>query len=159
MLLGMNAVCYRNTGTYGSPTWDVMTGIGDFQVNCDWDVVKQAVRGNRVSLGAKTFLNLEVTFKMEANHTAQDYIAVRDAVFSDTPLDILVLNDDKDTVGAVGFRFDALFTSHNEDQGAGSALMPEIKMIPTTATTDTANAVPKLAEVGSGPALSYTAIT
>lgn len=159
MLLGMNAVLYRNTGAYNSVTWDPITGIGDCSVTADWDVVKQAVRGNRVALGAKTFLNLEITLKMEANHNAADYQALRDAVFSDTPLDLLVLNDDNTTQGAVGFRADFLVTSHNEDQGAGAALMPEFKLIPTTATTDTTNAVPKLAEVGANNTITYSAIT
>lgn len=159
MLVGMNAVMYRNTGTYNSVTWDAITAIGDCTVNCDWDVVKQAVRGNRVTLGAKTFLNLEVTFKMEANHNAADYLALRTAALSDTPLDLMILNDDNTTNGAWGFRADFLVTSHNEDQGAGAALMPEFKLIPTTATTDTTNAVPKIASVGANNTITYSAIT
>jgi len=159
MLLGMNAKVYRNTGTYGSPTWNEVTGISDFQRTGEWDVVKQAVRGNRVALTAKTFLNIEFTFKIQASLDDADYLAIAAAVDSDTPLDMLVLNASSTTVGARGVRADFLFTSHNEDQSAGAALFPEIKMMPTTATTDTTNAVPKRAEVGAGPALSYTAYT
>jgi hypothetical protein len=158
MLVGMNAVMYRNTGTYNSVTWDEITSIGDCTVTADWDVVKQALRGNAVALGYKTFLNLEITFKMEASLNAADYVAMRSAFLSRSPVDMLVLNDDKSTNGAWGFRADFLVTSHNEDQGAGAALMPEFKLIPSPATSDT-GAVPKTAEVGANNTITYSAIT
>lgn len=157
MKRGIKCVAYRNTGTYASPTWTALNLFANFQINQDWNTVFASFRGNAVRVGDVTDMNLEITASVRSSDTDADYIALWTAFIGASVVDLLVLNAAKTVVGARGMRFDAKFASHNEDQGAGSLLIPEMKIIPTDATTDPL-AVPSYAVVGAGPVLAFTPI-
>lgn len=156
--LGVNCKAYRNTGTYGSPTWNEFTEFGDFSVSLDWDTQDVLRRGQRVKQKVKTLLSLEVKAKhlaidKPASSDTTDYTALMDAMLSDTAVDVMILNGDIATSGVRGFRFDAQVSGASEDQGPGAVLMDDITLTPTPTGND-----PKAVLIVSGTP-QYKALT
>lgn len=150
-MLGVNAKAYRNTGSYGSPTWSEMTLISDLSVNPAWDEGSADARESRIKQVRKTMMGLEVSGKMKKRISDSNYQALMDALVSDTVLDVLILDASKETVGARGWRFDAQVFSANEDQAMGNVLYEEFVMKPSLDTN-----APKAVKVGAGPALTFS---
>src|SRR4051812_42511826 len=92
--LGIKASLLRNTGTYNSPVWTEITGISDLKENPDWDTAEGNTRASRVKRHAKTLLGLSLSGKIKVDHTDAGYVAVLAALYSDTPLDLVVLDGD-----------------------------------------------------------------
>lgn len=150
--LGINAVIYwRSAGSYGSPTWTAVDIISDLAVNPSWDEADASSRESRIKKSVKTVLGLEFSGRMKKKPDNAAYEAFMNAMLSDDALDVLVLDDDKDTVGARGWRCDVQVFSANEDQGMSTALYEDIVLKPTCSD----NAA-KAVLVGAGPALTYS---
>ena len=149
--LGIKCKAYRNTATYGSPTWSEMTHISDFTVNITWDEADGSSRLSRVKMSAKTMLGLEFSGKIKTNLSDANYVAVRDAMYGDGVLDILVMEDgDNATENNTGFRCDVQVFQGNMDQGMQASLYKDFVMKP--AATDN---LPQLATVGGGGSITY----
>lgn len=139
--LGVNCKAYRNTGSYGSPTWNEFTEFTDFSVAGDWDAVDVFRRGQRVKQKVKTLLGIEVSAKhlaidKPASADTSDYTALMDAFLGDGTIDVLILNGAVATSGVRGYRFDAQVHGATEDQGPGAVLMDEIKLVPCPTDND-----------------------
>lgn len=114
--LGVTSKLYRNTNTYGSPTWTEVTCISDLAVNAAWDEADASSRASRVKQQSKTMMGLEITGKAKVSDTDAGFLAIWAALHSDTPLDCLVLNGAKDSNGVRGYRCEFNVFSGNEDQ-------------------------------------------
>lgn len=151
--LGIKCKIYRNTATYGSPTWAEITLIGDASVSPVWDEAAGDVRGSRVKSVAKTLMGLEVSARVRVSNDDAGYEALNDALHSDTPLDLLVLNGPNNEEGVRGYRADWHVMQAPQDQALGAVLFDDLILKPAIS----ANGV-KAASVGSGGTLSYTAL-
>jgi hypothetical protein len=130
-MLGINAKLYRNSGTYGSPTWTPIDNVGDLSVNPPWEEGDATTRGSRVKLSQKTVMALEVTGKIRADLTDTEYLAMADAGNQDTVNDYLVLSATSATNGARGFRFDGQVHVSAQDQNLGSVIFDDFTLKPT----------------------------
>jgi hypothetical protein len=129
--LGIKSKCYRNTGTYGSPTWVEITAFRDLVSNVEWDKVEAPSRAQRVKKMAKTVAGIGATGAVKVSDTDAGYIALWECLVGVTQnLDVLILNGDMATNGVRGFRYDALVTQGNEDQGIQNALYLDIALDP-----------------------------
>lgn len=151
--LGITSKVYRNTNIYASPTWVEMTCISDLAVNAAWDEADGSSRVGRVKQSAKTLMGLEITGKALVSDTAADYLALWNAIHSDTPLDLLILNGAKDSNGVRGYRADFHVFSGSEDQAMANQLYLDITLKPAVSDNPTKTAV-----VSAG-APAFTAIT
>lgn len=131
MPLGIRSKCYRNTGTYNSPTWSEIDIINDFNLNITWDEVDSNSRESRVKRMVKTLLAVEATGNMRKKVGDANYIALLNAAYSDQAIDFLILDGAITEVGSEGWRFDGIVTSTSEDQGTGVALYRQISIKPT----------------------------
>ena len=96
---------YRNTGTYGSPTWTAMNLIRSVTPSMPWDMVEAGSRETRAKLYAKARADLGISFDMRADDADTGFNAVADAAVSPTTLLDLMFLDAAITVeGARGFR-------------------------------------------------------
>ena len=150
-MIGLNAKAYRNTGTYGSPTWSEMSLISDLSVNPTWDKADASARESRIKQTVKTLVSLEITGKMKKKLLDTNYDAFMNVMLSDATLDLLILDGDKDTVGVRGWRADFQIFSANEDQGMGNVLFADFSLEPSITENP-----PKAVLVAAGPTLTYS---
>jgi hypothetical protein len=143
--LGILAKAYRNTASYGTPTWVEIDKIADLAVNPSWDEAEGGSRDSRVKKIAKTMLGIEITGRIKVDTADAGYIALRDAMYTDIAIDLLILNGASDGNGNHGWRADWHVFEGGEDQAMGNRLYMDFVL----RVADTAND-PKYAEVSGG---------
>lgn len=103
--VSVNAKAYRNSGTYGSPTWAAMGLVKDVTPSMPWDMVEAGARETKAKLYAKARADLSVSMTMRADDADTAFNAVADAAVSQTTLlDIMFLDAPITAEGARGFR-------------------------------------------------------
>lgn len=153
--VGVRARAYRNTGSYGSPTWTAMNLIKDVTPSMPWDWVEAGARETNAKLYAKARADLGVSFTMRADDADTGYNAVADAACSQTTvMDILFLNAAITVEGCRGFRAEWLINLTSEGQEIDGSIYDQFEAKPTW----TSNGYPKTVVMGSGSTPSFTAI-
>ena len=130
-VLGMNAKLYRNTATYGTPTWDLVGNVRDLTLALTKDVVDVTTRGNngwKAEVG--TLKDGSVDFSMVWDTEDTDFTAMQTAFLAGTLIDFAVMDGDITTPGSQGLRaeFDIMTFSRNEN--LTEALMVDVSMKP-----------------------------
>jgi hypothetical protein len=148
--LGVKARAYRNTGTYGSPTWTALNLVRDLTVNAPWDVADASSRGSRVKLNAKTMMGLTFNLTLRKDDLDAGAVAMLAAAMEDTAIDMLILDEAITNEGSTGFRCHMLVNLTSEDQGAGAVLYPNFDLLPTFSSEGD----PKYITVGAASALT-----
>lgn len=146
------AVVYRNTGTYGSPTWTSVSMVKDVTPNTPWDMVDASIRASRVKLYAPTQQDFDVTMNVLDNDSDAGVQAFKAAANTAVPIDILVMDGPITDEGVRGVRFHALF-SQNQDQSIGNVNYNNFTCKPAFHS----DGYPKYVVAGSGSALTFTA--
>lgn len=116
-LLGILANVYRNTSSYGSPSWSACNLISDCSVKPTWKEADGSTRQSISELTAKTRLALEVSLKMRSDTADANYQAFFAALHSTTVLDLMILNGPSNLNGVDGWRADWHVFAGEEDQG------------------------------------------
>jgi hypothetical protein len=148
--LGIKAKIYRNTGTYGSPTWTHLALVRDCTVNAPWDIVDASTRSHRVKLNAKTMMGLTIGISMRKDDLDAGAVAILAAAMEDTVIDMLILDGPITTEGSTGYRSHFIVNPTGEDQGPGAALYPTYDLLPAYSSEGD----PKYITVGSASALT-----
>lgn len=149
---GILGVVYRNTGTYGSPTWTSVSLVRDAIVNTPWDMAGADARATRVKLYAATQQDFDVTLNVLDNDADTGVQALKAAANTATPLDLLIMDGPITDEGARGVRAHFLL-SQNQDQSIGNVNYNNFTCKPAFHT----DGYPKYVVAGSGSALTYTA--
>lgn len=131
MRLGINCKLYRNTGTYGSPTWTAIDDINDCTVNSAWDFADASTRASRLKSMMKTQMDLNITGKVRVSLTGTAYLALAAAHIADSVIDFLVLDGTNATDGVTGYRFDGQVAFDSEDQSLGAVEFQDFKIVPS----------------------------
>lgn len=104
-VLGSKGGFYRNSGTYGTPTWVLINNCGDLDVTEQNDKVDVPLRKN---LGFKCYVPGEtdygIAFRMIYDPADASQTALRAAFRNKTPIELLVLDGPVATVGSSGVR-------------------------------------------------------
>ena len=156
--LGIKAVMYRNTGTYGSPSWSAMNSIRDVTVTCPWDMVEAITRGSRTKLYAKTLMDLGFSAMVRKDDVSADAVALLAEAMDDTVIDYLVLDGPITVAGSTGFRAHLLVNLSSEDQGAGAVIYDSYEFKPGFASNDDGSTLytPKYVVIGESSAITAT---
>lgn len=153
-MLGIDAKCYHNTGTFATPVWTEITFLGDFKIDYKWSRATFENRGQRLNRGKKTLSELSVTAKVKSHLTNAPYLALWAAAISPTAvIDLLILNAASTVNGARGFRGDFDVTNFGDDQGPGTMLANDL----TFEVADSDNQFSSVVVVTGAPV--YTAMT
>jgi hypothetical protein len=128
--LGLKAKLYRNTGSYSSPTWSAIGLIGDLTVTPEWDEAEGNVRDTTVKSVAKTLLGIEISGRVRVSNTDPGYLALRDAFYATTPIDLMILNGAQDENGSHGWRCDWHVMAFTEDQGLTNVIYADFSLKP-----------------------------
>lgn len=150
---GIAAGAYRNTGSYGTPTWTESTLIRDVQPAFSWDMVDASSRATRAKLYGKTQVDLAIQLVVRADDADTAYQAFVDASFSSTTsIDMMILDGDIATEGARGVRAHWLFSLSGQPQGAGDIVYSTFDIKPTFSS----DGVPKSVTMGASSAPTFT---
>lgn len=102
---GAAARGYRNTGTYGSPTWTAVNLIKDVTFALPWDMVEAGARETRSKLYMKARVDPMITVVARADDADTGFNALADAACSPTSKPDMMFLDAAITVeGARGIR-------------------------------------------------------
>lgn len=130
-MLGINCKLYRNTGSYGSPTWTAIDLVSDATLTPTWDEADGSARVSYGKQTSKTLIGIEVSAKVRASLTDAGYLALLSALNSQsTLLDILVLDGPSTTNGVQGYRADFGVFGAPEDQAMGSVIYRDFTLKP-----------------------------
>lgn len=105
--LGLDAKIYRNTNTYGSPTWSRIDNVHDLTYPMEKGEADISTRGGggwRGRLG--TLKDMSLDFDMLYDTADAHFLAVQDSYLNGTILDLLILDGDNVTTGNKGMRGD-----------------------------------------------------
>jgi hypothetical protein len=152
MSLGINCVVYRNTGTWGSPTWTACPEFESVNIDPRYTKADSNSRDSRFGRGKLTLAEVGVTARLKVKPVNTNYEALMDAFSLGTAVDLLILDGDKDTVGSRGIRAEFNIEAAPEDQGITARLYRDL----TLSLNDSDN-LPKWAKVATGPVIQYAA--
>lgn len=151
---GIDGAVYRNTGTYGSPTWAEVTAVRNVNPAYPWDMGDASARATNVKLFRKTQADWSLSFDVRCDDLDAGYQAVYDNAFLPaTLLDMMFLNGPITEEGAAGVRFHANLSISGTTQGIGDVQYDTFDAKPGYHT----DGVPKVVDVGTASALTYTA--
>lgn len=129
--LGLNAKLYRNSGTYGSPTWVEFKNVVDLTDNDDMEEAEVTTRGSAgIAEFEPTIRTVSLEFQMVSKTGDTDLAAVRSAYSARTSLDMVALDGAIDEVGATGVRARFKVFSFKKGQELKGAQMIDVTMKP-----------------------------
>jgi hypothetical protein len=133
--LGMNCKLYRNTGTYAAPTWNEIPGVADVGANISVDSIDSTTRANNGWKSSLTTLkDAELTFSMPYDPEDQDMIALRNAFFRGTTVEMAVMDSAITAAASGGLRASVVITSFERAEPIGDKAMANVTAKPTPAT-------------------------
>jgi hypothetical protein len=88
---GCDGILYRNTNTFGSPTWNPVINVNDsLSLSMGWNESDTTIRsGSRVVMQEPTTLKLEIGFKMLEDLQDADFTTLIAAFLARTAIDFL----------------------------------------------------------------------
>jgi len=131
-VLGMNAKLYRNTGTYASPTWTIVSNVRDVTLSLETgeaDVTTRAASGWRQSIATLKDAGLE--FEMVWDGTDAGFTAVKDGYMNGTNIEFLVLDGDSATSGSQGLRAEMSIMTFSRNEPLEEAVTVSVSAKPT----------------------------
>jgi len=109
--IGLNANLYRNTGTYGSPTWVAVTNVKDLTLGIKKAEADVSTRGNNGwEAIVETLKKGDISFGMVDNPADAQLQAISAAFFANpsTPIEFAIMDGAMTDVNSQGLR--ALFS-------------------------------------------------
>lgn len=148
---GIGGRRYRNTATYGTPTWTAQLYDLSVTPNAPWGWVEAGSRGTRAELSMKARMALRIMIRAKADDADVGAVAILAAAMSPTAvLDSLILNGLITTEGAAGFRGEFLVNLDGEPQEADGSIYHDYELRPTQ-TTNAAGPSTVIMSAGSVP--------
>jgi hypothetical protein len=146
MGLGIDCTLNRNTGSFASPTWDLVDTVSDVAINGQWNRAEGSTRQSPVVMGANSQLPLSISGRIRADLTNLDWEALWDAwKVQNTLIDIMVLTGPSTTNNSVGVRFEANVVNFGQPQGLGDYVFNDLSFEPTVSSN-----LPDSVEVATG---------
>ena len=124
---------YRNTGTYGSPTWVEVLPTRDVKSNCVMNEIDASVRGgNGWQQNVPGLKNLTLEFNLLWDSTDASLTAISDAYFANPPttIEFLALSGPIGTAGNKGIRAVCYVTNFSRNEGLEEAVTVDVTAKP-----------------------------
>lgn len=101
----INCKLYRNTGSYGSPTWSVVPTVKDVMLPLtkgEWDA---STRASQFEITAPILIKAQLDFQIVRKTTTDAHLdALIAAFFASTQIEFAVMDGDIVTTGSKGLR-------------------------------------------------------
>lgn len=144
---GKDFKLYRNSATPETPTWVEVTNVRDLSRGLTKVLADASIRGSTFRLQLATLKELSIEFQMVYDQADASYVALEDAFFEDTSIDLAILDGSKDTVGSKGIRFMGQVSDFGTDENLEEIGQTNVTIVPAYETA-TAN-LPRRVEVAT----------
>jgi hypothetical protein len=105
MILGFQCKAYRNSGTYGSPTWGEITAAKDIELVLEGDEVDVSTRaGGGFAAFMAGLISSEIELAIEADYSDGTVTALVTALLNRTVVEIALMDGGIAESGQAGFR-------------------------------------------------------
>lgn len=132
--LGMNAKLYRNTGSYGSPTWTEVSDVKDLKIGLESAEADQSIRGGGGwEAVAAALKKASVEFGMLYDTADTNWTAFQAAWLNSTAIEIACMDGPIATVGTQGFRMTVAVLKFDQTENLADAIHNEVTCKPTRA--------------------------
>lgn len=152
-LLGINAKVYRNTGTYGSPTWTAISLVRDVQDASTFQEADASSRATKAVLTKKTMTQIQHDLVVRADASDAGYQALWDASQDGTVIDVLILDNAITVEGSLGYRYHAEVFKTGQNQDASGVIYTNFTLKPGYSS----DGVPSKIEMAASSVLTPTA--
>jgi predicted secreted protein len=130
-VLGLDAKAYRNTGSYGSPTWDLIANLQDVTLSLTKDTADVTIRGgNGWKQEVGTLKTAAISFSMVWAPGDSDFTAFRDAFLNNTLIDCEFMDGDNTVTGNTGLRAEFSVTSFSRNEALAEAITVDVEIVP-----------------------------
>jgi hypothetical protein len=132
--IGKDAKLYRNSGTYSSPAWNLVSNVRDLTLNLETGEADVTTRGNngwRATVA--TLKDASVEFEMVWDTEDLNFIAIRNAFLSNQPLELLVLDGIVISFTNQGLRATCMITGFSRNEPLEEAITVNVSAKPTYA--------------------------
>lgn len=120
---GILGSVYRNTGSYGSPSWTRWDLVRSVTPGFNWDFVDASTRASRAKTYDKTQIDLPFALEVRADDADTAYVAMWAAAMSATSvIDFLILDGRIATEGAMGVRGEFLVGISGQPHDIGGVI-------------------------------------
>jgi hypothetical protein len=145
---------YRNTGTYGTPTWAEITFVRDVNPSMKWNYGDASTRDTKAVLQGKTQMAISGTIVVRADPADAGYQALFTAsvTVSASAPDLMILDGDIATEGVKGVRLHANL-DFEQNQEIGSIIYTTFAYNPAWHT----DGKPSFVEMGAASVPTFTA--
>lgn len=116
---GHKCKAYLNTGTHGTPAWAELKDIGDLALSdLETALAELKRRGSNFTKALPGIFNLfAAEFRLHHGLDATVFTALRTAFFSQTPIEVAIMNGPIDADGSQGLRMPVLVSQFPWQQG------------------------------------------
>jgi len=132
--LGMDAVLYRNTGSYGAPAWNKVVNVKDLTLNLEAgeaDVTTRNNNGWRATIAA--LKDGSIDFQMVWDTGDADFTALKNAFFGNSSVELLVMSGPIDDTESEGLRATFSVTKFTRNEPLEEAITVDVTCKPTYA--------------------------
>lgn len=138
LVIGFQAKMYRNTGSYGTPTWTEMPSVHNNTLNMEANEADVTTRGNGgFKATAQGLIDATIEFDMVWSKTAAalpaDITAVKSAFLNRTSLDLYILDGAVATVGSEGLRATCAVLKFSREETIDDTVRVTVTIKPTMA--------------------------
>jgi hypothetical protein len=145
VLKGIDCKVYRNTATYGSPTWALVNPTIEVTVNLENSTFDASNRDSNYRLQLPALTDISVDFRFHKDKDDADFLALETAAQTRANLDLLILDGLQTVATSDGWRILGFFSSWTESQPLEDAITVDATYVPAAI----ANAVAVATGTGS----------
>lgn len=149
-MIGLNALIYRNTATFATPTWVAVPEFENVTLTPTYAQLPANSRASRIAQMQLGLASVAVTARLKVKPGNTNYGVIMDAFHLKTVLDLLILDAINTFVGATGVRAECFIAAAANDQGMEARLYRDLEIV----VADTDN-IPQFARVYTGGVLQY----
>lgn len=130
VLKGLDCYVYRNTGTYGSPTWSIVNPVIEVTIDSSVGTIDASNRNSTYRLMLAGLLEWSATIRFNKDKDDTDFVALETAANGRTNVDLLILDGVRTSTSSTGFRVQGFFSSWNESQPLEGAIEIDATIVP-----------------------------
>lgn len=114
--IGFDGKLYRNTGSYGTPSWNEITEVRDCGWTIDVDAHEVGSRAGRTKKYLPGRVDVAFEFGLSYDSTVDDEDALFDAALAGTNIEFAMMDGSISTTANKGIRMDAAVYSWNRSE-------------------------------------------
>lgn len=131
---GIGGRVYRNTATYGSPTWTHLDRVLNVTTAQPWDLVEAGGRFTRSKVYMAARTDPQITLEVKADDADTGYLALRSAAAAGTSVDMMILDGLISIEGVHGWRGEWIPSLTGSPQNADGSIYDTFDLKPTWTT-------------------------